>query len=43
MPRGSKKVRAKAKAFKTKQAKLYKTKVRSVNIQFLKKARKRGR
>ncbi len=39
----SKKVRAKAEAFKAKQAHLHKRKTRQVNIQFLKGARKRGR
>ncbi|KKN60496.1 hypothetical protein LCGC14_0531420 [marine sediment metagenome] len=41
MPTGSKKVRAKADAFKETQAKLFKKKERQVKIQFLKKARKR--
>ena len=37
MPTGSKKVRAKAKAFKVKQAKLYKSSQRKIKIQYLKK------
>lgn len=41
MPTGSKKVRAKAAAFKAKQAKLYKKSQRKVKIQYLKGARKR--
>ena len=42
MPTGSKKVRAKADAFKEAQAKLFKRKERKVKIDYLKKARKRG-
>ena len=41
MPTGSARTKAHAKAFKDKQAKLYKKKERKVRIQFLKGARKR--
>ena len=41
MPTGSKKVRDSAMAFKKKQEELFKRKMRQVNIQFLKEARKR--
>lgn len=42
MPTGSKKVRAKADAFKETQAKLFKKKERKIKIDYLKQARKRG-